>query len=47
MRISYFIYNATTKKLLDFKNVYKYINNYQVTFNKIVNLLIKIFYYIR
>lgn len=42
MSTSQIIYNATTKKLSDFKNVYQYISYYQAFFDKFVNLLTKI-----
>ncbi len=39
MSTSQIIYDATTKKLSDFKNVHEYISHYQVSFDKVVNLL--------
>lgn len=38
--ISWIIYDATTKKLSDFKNMHKYTSHYQASFDKIVNFLI-------
>lgn len=35
------IYEATTKKLSDFKNVHKYTSHYQAAFDKVVSFLIK------
>lgn len=45
MSISRLIYNATMKKLADFKDVHKYNSSYQATFNKVVELLIDSSYY--
>lgn len=45
MSISCLIYKATTKKLLDFKDVHKYTNSYQGTFDKVVDLLTEKFHY--
>lgn len=39
MSTSQIIYDATTKKLSDFKNVYEYTSHYQAFFDKLVNLL--------
>lgn len=39
MSISRIIYEATTKKLSDFKNVHKYTSHYQAAFDKVVGLL--------
>lgn len=45
MSISCFIYKATTKKPLDFKDVYKNSSSYQLAFNKAMGLLTKKSYY--
>lgn len=42
--ISYLIYDTTTKKLANFKNVNKYNSSYQATLDKIVGLLTYTFY---
>lgn len=47
MSISYLIYNATTKKLSDFKDVYEYTSSYKAAFNKVVGLLIDTSHYTR
>lgn len=47
MSTSYIIYNATIKKLSDFKSVHKYTSHYQALFNKVSNLLIETSTYIR
>ncbi len=39
MSTSRIIYEATTKKLSDFKNVYEYTTHYQASFDKVVSLL--------
>ncbi len=39
MSTSRIIYDTTTKKLPDLKNVHEYTSHYQASFNKIVNLL--------
>ncbi len=39
MSTSRTIYDVTTKKLSDFKNVYEYTSHYQASFDKVVNLL--------
>lgn len=41
MNTSRFIYEDKTKKLFDFKSVYKYTNSYQATYNKVVGFLTK------
>ena len=41
MSISQIIFDTTTKKLLDFKNVHKYKSYYHSSFNKIVNFVIE------
>lgn len=45
MSTSQIIYDATTKKLLDFKNMHKYTSHYQAFFDKVINLLIETFSY--
>lgn len=44
---SQIIYEATIKKLSDFKNVHKYTSHYQAAFDKIVSLLTKTSSYIQ
>lgn len=39
------INNATTKKLADFKDVYKYISSYLAAFDKVIGLLTNSSYY--
>ena len=39
MSTSRIIYEATTKKLSDFKNVHEYTSHYQASFDKVVSLL--------
>lgn len=46
MSMSRLIDNATTKKLVDFKDVNKYTGNYQAAFNKVIGLLTNNSYYI-
>lgn len=46
MSISQIIYDITTKKFSNFKNVHKYISHYQVFFDKIISFFIKISFYI-
>ena len=45
MSTSQIIYNAIIKKLLDFKNIHKYISHYQTSFDKVVNFLIRTSFY--
>lgn len=45
MSISHLIYDATTKKLSDFKSVFKYTSHYQATFDKVVGLLMDTYSY--
>lgn len=47
MSTSCFIYEATTKKLSDFKNIYKYTSHYQAFFAKVSSLLTKTSAYTR
>ena len=47
MSTSRLIYEATTKRLSDFKNIHKYISHYQAAFDKVVSLLTEIFSYTR
>lgn len=42
MSTSWIIYNNTTKKLSNFKNVHDYTSHYQVPFDKVVSFLIEI-----
>lgn len=50
INIFWIIYKATTKKLSDFKNIYKYISYYQAFFDKffdkLLNFFTIIFFYI-
>ncbi len=39
--ISQIIYDTTTKKLSDFKNLHKYTSHYQASFDKVVNFFIR------
>ena len=39
------IYEATTKRLSDFKNIHEYTSHYQAAFDKVVSLLIETFSY--
>lgn len=45
MSTSRLIYEVPTKKPSDFKNVHKYTSYYQVSFDKVLNLLIDIFFF--
>lgn len=45
MKISRLIYDTTTKKLADFKDVNEYISSYSAAFNKVVGLLTNSFHY--
>ena len=47
MSTSWIIYDTTTKKLSDFKNMQEYISYYQAFFDKVVNLLTKTSSYTR
>ncbi len=47
MSTSRIIYDITTKKLSDFKNVHKYTSHYQASFDKVVNLLTETSFYTR
>ena len=45
MSTSRLIHKATTKKLLDFKDIHKFTNSYQTAFDKVANLLTETTYY--
>lgn len=47
MSTSYLIYDATNKKLSDFKSVHNYTSHYQAAFDKVVGLLTDTTSYIR
>ncbi len=47
MSTSRIIYEATTEKLSDFKNVHEYTSHYQASFNKVVGLLTDTSFYTR
>lgn len=45
MSTFYLIYEATTKKLLDFKDIHKWTGCYQAALNKVAYLMTKTLYY--
>ncbi len=47
MSTSHLIYDTTTKKLADFKDVHKYISSYQAAFDKVIGLLTDSSHYTR
>lgn len=47
MSIFCFIHETTTKKLFDFKNVYKYMSHYPTSFDKVSSLFIETSVYTR
>lgn len=47
MSTSRLIYDATTKKLADFKDIHKYTSGYQAAFDKLVGFLTDTSPYIR